>query len=40
MLRRQARKVGFVVIEGKKIAAPKKRGRKAKTAEAEQPGTA
>jgi hypothetical protein len=34
MLRRQARKVGFVVVGGKKIAAPgaKKRGRKAKTA--------
>lgn len=36
MLRRQARKVGHVIIGGKKIAAPgaKKRGRKAKKAEA------
>jgi hypothetical protein len=36
MLRRHATKLGFVVIGGKKIAAPgaKKRGRKAKTASA------
>jgi hypothetical protein len=36
MLRRQARKVDFVVIDGKKIAAPgaKKRGRIVKSAEA------
>jgi hypothetical protein len=37
MLRRQASKVGHVVIGGKKIAAPgaKKRRRKAKAAEAD-----
>jgi hypothetical protein len=36
MLRRRALKVGHVIIDGKKIAAPgaTKRGRKAKTAEA------